>query len=175
VYAVIRPNNLHQQPAPKTTRSKHKTRNDSCEIWEVRDEDDVVINEMGGKPDARPGGRVGTKRVLKVHLDAAQYQHDLAAAARDGGNSDKAELYSSFNLLVRRKPKENNFKAVLETIRDLMNVDAVRACVGRAGIWREVWWVRWCRFWGTRRTAPSVLVFHRACAALASSSLLLLV
>ena len=44
--------------------------------------------------------------------------------------------YSSFNLLVRRKPKENNFKAVLETIRDLMNVDAVgaavRACVAAA-------------------------------------------
>lgn len=32
------------------------------------------------------------------------------------------------NLLVRRKPKENNFKSVLETIRDLMNM----AAVGRA-------------------------------------------
>jgi intron-binding protein aquarius len=26
---------------------------------------------------------------------------------------------------MRRKPKENNFKAVLETIRDLMNTNAV--------------------------------------------------
>ena len=26
---------------------------------------------------------------------------------------------------MRRKPKENNFKAVLETIRDLMNTDCV--------------------------------------------------
>ena len=59
-------------------------------------------------------------------------------------------MYSSFNLLIRRNPKENNFKvrnqrsllimfhgpcllrcnpipiqAVLETIRDLMNVAAV--------------------------------------------------
>ena len=35
-----------------------------CEVWEVRDEDNVVINEMGGKPDTRPGGRmdrIGTK------------------------------------------------------------------------------------------------------------------
>lgn len=35
------------------------------------------------------------------------------------------DVYSSFNILMRRKPKENNFKAVLETIRDLMNT----ACV----------------------------------------------
>lgn len=26
---------------------------------------------------------------------------------------------------MRRKPKENNFKAVLETIRDLMNINCV--------------------------------------------------
>merc|ERR1719508_301888 len=35
------------------------------------------------------------------------------------------DVYSSFNLLLRRKPKENNFKAVLETIRDLMNTQCV--------------------------------------------------
>lgn len=28
-------------------------------------------------------------------------------------------------MIMRRKPKENNFKAVLETIRDLMNTDCV--------------------------------------------------
>merc|ERR1719189_3126030 len=35
------------------------------------------------------------------------------------------DVYSSFNVLMRRKPKENNFKAVLETIRDLMNTSCV--------------------------------------------------
>ena len=34
-------------------------------------------------------------------------------------------MYATFNLLMRRKPKENNFKAVLECIRDLMNEDTV--------------------------------------------------
>ena len=38
------------------------------------------------------------------------------------GNED---VYDTFNILMRRKPKENNFKAVLETIRDLMNTDCV--------------------------------------------------
>ncbi|VDQ12856.1 unnamed protein product, partial [Trichobilharzia regenti] len=35
------------------------------------------------------------------------------------------DLYDTFNVLIRRKPKENNFKAVLETIRDLMNIKSV--------------------------------------------------
>ncbi|RUP52306.1 LOW QUALITY PROTEIN: AAA domain-containing protein [Jimgerdemannia flammicorona] len=35
------------------------------------------------------------------------------------------DVHETFNVLVRRKPKENNFKAVLETIRDLMQSDLV--------------------------------------------------
>ena len=32
-------------------------------------------------------------------------------------------MYAGLNLLVRRKPKENNFKAILDCIRDLMSED----------------------------------------------------
>jgi intron-binding protein aquarius len=35
------------------------------------------------------------------------------------------DVYETFNILMRRKPKENNFKAVLETIRELMNTKCV--------------------------------------------------
>lgn len=35
------------------------------------------------------------------------------------------DVYETFNVLMRRKPKENNFKAVLETIRHLMNTECV--------------------------------------------------
>jgi len=34
-------------------------------------------------------------------------------------------VYDTFNVFLRRDPKGNNFKAVLETIRDLMNTDCV--------------------------------------------------
>jgi intron-binding protein aquarius len=34
-------------------------------------------------------------------------------------------VYGTFNVLMRRKPKENNFKAILESIRDLMNETCV--------------------------------------------------
>lgn len=33
--------------------------------------------------------------------------------------------FTGFNIIMRRKPKENNFKAVLETIRELMNTECV--------------------------------------------------
>lgn len=38
-----------------------------------------------------------------------------------GDKTPVEDIYTTFNLIMRRKPKENNFKAVLETIRDLMN------------------------------------------------------
>jgi len=42
-------------------------------------------------------------------------QLDMAKVAEGGQNPN-----TTFNLVMRRKPKENNFKAVLKTIRDLM-------------------------------------------------------
>ncbi|KAF2323779.1 hypothetical protein GH714_036894 [Hevea brasiliensis] len=47
----------------------------------------------------------------------AQYHMDVTDIA-DKGTED---VYRTFNVLMRRKPKENNFKAILESIRDLMN------------------------------------------------------
>ncbi|CAN0281073.1 unnamed protein product, partial [Hapterophycus canaliculatus] len=59
---------------------------------------------------------VGNKRTLRLRLDPAQYHADMKAADM---------VYETVNLLVRRNAKENNFKGILETIRDLMNTSAV--------------------------------------------------
>lgn len=48
----------------------------------------------------------GFVRTLVVAMDTAQYQMDMNIMARDGSE----DVYSTFNLLLRRKPKENNFK-----------------------------------------------------------------
>ena len=40
-------------------------------------------------------------------------------------NEGARDVYDTFNIFMRRKPKENNFKAVLETIRELMNTVCV--------------------------------------------------
>ncbi|KAI8352959.1 P-loop containing nucleoside triphosphate hydrolase protein [Mortierella sp. GBAus27b] len=45
-----------------------------------------------------------------------QYKIDQENMRKKGG----PDVYQSFNIVLRRKPQENNFKPVLETIRDLM-------------------------------------------------------
>jgi len=46
-------------------------------------------------------------RTLRVMLDTNQYHADITEIQK--GSED---IYSTFNLLVRRRPQENNFKAV---------------------------------------------------------------
>ncbi|GAW82049.1 hypothetical protein, conserved [Plasmodium gonderi] len=60
------------------------------------------------------GGKCSLKRIT-VYLDYQQYQKDII---------NDPEIYSSFNLLVRRKQKENNFFYILNNIKTLiMNPD----------------------------------------------------
>ena len=53
----------------------------------------------------------------------------VQATVREGGPN----VYETFNIIVRRDPKENNFKAVLESIRDLMN-SQVSVCARRGAV-----------------------------------------
>lgn len=89
-----------------------------CEIIEIRDEEGTLMNDFSGriKRDERKPPK-GELRTVTVALDAAQYHMDVTAIAEKGAE----DVYGSFNILMRRKPKENNFKAILESIRDLMN------------------------------------------------------
>lgn len=91
-----------------------------CEVIEMRDEGGQLMNDFSGRVKREewkpPQGEV---RVAVVALDTAQYQMDVNTTA----NKNEEDIYGTFNLLMRRKPKENNFKAILESIRDLMNED----------------------------------------------------
>ena len=80
-----------------------------AEVMEVVDSAGVRVS----RPDyeAQQNEEAGLRRV-RVKLDPAQYFQDTLA---------KIDPYPSLNVVVRRKPKENNFKAVLQTIRQLMN------------------------------------------------------
>ncbi|OWZ19043.1 hypothetical protein PHMEG_0006768 [Phytophthora megakarya] len=73
----------------------------AAEIIEVMDGGENAIN------DENPVGK-GSKRVFKLALDGMQYKKDL----EDG----HLEAYEQVNLLVRRNPRDNNFKAVLDTV-----------------------------------------------------------
>ncbi|KAB2071730.1 hypothetical protein ES319_A08G242800v1 [Gossypium barbadense] len=89
-----------------------------CEIIEIRDEEGTLMNDFSGRTKREewkpPKGEL---RTVTVALDAAQYHMDVTDIAEKGAE----DVYGTFNVLMRRKPKENNFKAILESIRDLMN------------------------------------------------------
>ncbi|KHM99081.1 Intron-binding protein aquarius [Glycine soja] len=89
-----------------------------CEVIEIRDEEGNLMNDFSGKikrDEWKPPK--GELRTVTVALDTAQYHMDVSNIAEKGAE----DVYGTFNVLMRRKPKENNFKAILESIRDLMN------------------------------------------------------
>ncbi|KAL0413595.1 UNVERIFIED_CONTAM: RNA helicase aquarius [Sesamum radiatum] len=89
-----------------------------CEIIEIRDEEGTLMNDFTGRikrDEWKPPK--GELRTVTVALDTAQYHMDVCDIAEKGAD----DVYCTFNILMRRKPKENNFKAILESIRDLMN------------------------------------------------------
>ncbi|GMH36875.1 hypothetical protein BSKO_04748 [Bryopsis sp. KO-2023] len=105
-----------QEPDPRQKYGLAYVR--GCEVIEVKDAEGKLMNDFTGrvKPDEWKPPK-GFVRTLVVAMDAAQYQIDMNMMAE----RNCEDVYGSFNLLMRRKPKENNFKAVLESIRDLMN------------------------------------------------------
>uniref|UniRef100_A0A8C3IGU0 RNA helicase aquarius n=1 Tax=Chrysemys picta bellii TaxID=8478 RepID=A0A8C3IGU0_CHRPI len=88
-----------------------------CEIQGMLDDKGRVIEEG---PEPKPRLK-GDSRTFRVFLDPNQYQQDMTNTIQNGAE----DVYETFNIIMRRKPKENNFKAVLETIRNLMNTDCV--------------------------------------------------
>ncbi|CAH2328296.1 RNA helicase aquarius [Pelobates cultripes] len=88
-----------------------------CEIQGMLDEKGRVVEEG---PEPKPKLK-GDSRTYRVFLDPNQYQQDMTRTIQSGSE----DVYETFNLILRRKPKENNFKAVLATIRKLMNTDCV--------------------------------------------------
>ncbi|KAL5982160.1 hypothetical protein ACLOJK_016229 [Asimina triloba] len=93
-----------------------------CEIIEIRDEEGVLMNDFSGRikrDEWKPPK--GELRTVTVALDTAQYHMDVTNIAEKGAD----DVYGTFNILMRRKPKENNFKAILESIRDLMNESCI--------------------------------------------------
>jgi len=110
-----------------------------AEVLELRDEAGKSMNDPAALAAARRGGQhpdagrdadmpgVGSHRTLVLKLDEAQYAADMASGIGsvlyDGTGQRQAA--GGLNLLVRRRGKENNFRAVLQTIRDLMNAAEV--------------------------------------------------
>lgn len=77
----------------------------------------------GGGRGGRGGGRGGQGqrsfvKKLQVRLDPSAFVEDTSQSS-DGA----PDVYDSFNLIVRRRGRENNFKPVLDSIRSLVLSD----------------------------------------------------
>ncbi|KAL3124777.1 hypothetical protein niasHT_001614 [Heterodera trifolii] len=87
-----------------------------CEVEGILGPDGRVLDEMENRDIIRK--MPGDLRIYRVRFDANQYRED---ALRDV----ETDVYFTFNLVIRRDPKTNNFKAVLATIRQLLNTECV--------------------------------------------------
>ncbi|PGH11437.1 hypothetical protein AJ80_07116 [Polytolypa hystricis UAMH7299] len=89
----------------------------TAEIVQILDENGRVLREPqttevnGFVPRAR-------SRRLLVNLDAASYKSDMDRLAKG-----KPDVYSSINVIARRKGRENNFRPILETMKNLTVTD----------------------------------------------------
>lgn len=89
-----------------------------AEVVEVRCGDCCVYDDTNGPSSLGETGKVArsTERTFVLSLDTAQYYLDNCSS-RHGAE----EVCATLNVLMRRKPKENNFYSVLGCIKDLMN------------------------------------------------------
>lgn len=76
-----------------------------------------VTDEKGRSIRDAAGGFEGRRRLV-LKLDPKSYAQDAARAS-----AGKPDVYDGINLVLRRHSRENNFKPVLESIRDLTMAD----------------------------------------------------
>lgn len=97
-----------------------------CEIEGMLDPTGRLIDDIALASGERPTF-TSDYRTYRVWLDNNQYHMDTKSEQLEKVSKahQQEDVYGTFNILMRRKPNENNFKAVLETIRDLMNIKFV--------------------------------------------------
>ena len=85
----------------------------AAEVMQVLDENGRMIREVQNFQANGTGHRPRLRRLI-VRLDPVAYKSDMLAKT-DG----RPDVYEIINVIVRRKGRENNFKKILETIKNL--------------------------------------------------------
>ena len=96
-----------------------------CEIKSIFDEEKTAMNAFG-EDGEWSGEPKGFRRTATVEFDPVQYHQDEKC-----GN---AAVYTSFQLIVRRNAKENNFKSVLKSIRDALIDEGNNSGIGGGAV-----------------------------------------
>jgi intron-binding protein aquarius len=89
-----------------------------CHVIELFDDSGANVYDFNEAKivDSEGESRIESgMRTIRVLLDSNQYALDTI-----GGKKNEYDIYGTFNVLVRRGRSNNNFKSILETMRDLM-------------------------------------------------------
>jgi len=89
-----------------------------AEVISILDENGRILRHDQESRDQVEGLARPKQRRLLLRLDATAYQQD-----KERASAGKLDVYDSINLLVRRRARENNFKAVLQSLRQLLLSD----------------------------------------------------
>ncbi|KAG1474953.1 hypothetical protein G6F56_000019 [Rhizopus delemar] len=93
-----------------------------CEIVDFIGADGRSVDEISRPtPEDRKDKYKGSERTIRVELDTNQYKLDLSNFTKK--HSD--DIYSTFNVLIRRRIEDNNFQSVLEASGDLLQTETV--------------------------------------------------
>lgn len=89
-----------------------------AEVISVLDESGRVLRHEGSRQNGDEEFRRPRQRRLLLKLDAAVYKQD-----KERADTGKGDVYESVNLIVRRRARENNFRSVLQSIKQMMVAD----------------------------------------------------
>ena len=89
----------------------------TADVVQLLDDSGRPIRDTS-RPDANGFAPRQRLRRMIVNIDAAQFRLDSEHKERGEGN-----IYESFNLIVRRRGRENNFNKILNTIQGLVMVN----------------------------------------------------
>lgn len=86
-----------------------------CEIEGLLNSDGKLVDENLEEPHFKDN-----LRTFLVYMDSNQYYMD-----QNKFSTSQSNVYEKFHLFIRRKPEQNNFKGVLETMRSLINTKSL--------------------------------------------------
>ncbi|KAK4619880.1 RNA helicase aquarius [Fulvia fulva] len=109
-------NGNSKHSAAKTIGLKHVR---CAEVISVLDENSRPLRQGQEQQDYIDGAPRPRSRRLLLRLDAAAYKAD-----KERADAGKGDIYESVNVVVRRRARENNFRPVLESIKQLAVSDA---------------------------------------------------
>ncbi|KAF7559329.1 hypothetical protein G7046_g4827 [Stylonectria norvegica] len=91
------------------------TEAESLGVLTVRTAEVIQVTDEKGRHVREGAGNLDSKRRIQLKLDPQTFTKDTERAA-----AGKPDVYGRINLILRRGRRENNFKPVLESIRNLV-------------------------------------------------------